>query len=124
MRLKKENRVSSVVETSLKNLTTLVDVNTVVGTPFYVESDCIIPVSKVTFASMSGGGEYGKITIFKSSEDLPFSAGNGAIISVKPCGFLVKEKGKEYKMVYCEQSPCEKIVEKASEIITELQKTE
>ena len=86
-----ESRINKVVETALKNLNGLADVSTVVGKPIKTEDgDYIFPLSKVTLGILSGGGEYGKITLFKKNSDLPFSAGNGSIISVKPCGFLIK----------------------------------
>nr|MBO4517789.1 sporulation protein YtfJ [Clostridia bacterium] len=98
--MQSENRINSVVENALKSVRDLVDVNTVVGTPIKTETgDCIIPVSKVSFGILSGGGEYGKIKIFKNSSDLPFSAGNGTLVSVKPCGFLIRTEDGEYKVV-------------------------
>ena len=116
------NRINSVVENALKNIQTLVDVNTVVGTPIKTETgDCIIPVSKVSFGILSGGGEYGKINIFKNSSDLPFSAGNGTIVSVKPCGFLIKSNG-EYKVLSVGTSNYDAVIEKVSDFFTNLQK--
>ncbi len=118
---KSNNRITGVIEATLKNINELIDVNTVVGTPVKTElGDYIIPVSKVTIGILAGGGEYGKITIFKKSEDLPYSAGNGAVISIKPCGFLVKEDTK-YKMISVADSASEKLVEKATDFINELQ---
>ena len=98
--MQSDNRINSVVENALKNVRDLVDVNTVVGTPIQTETgDCIIPVSKVSFGILSGGGEYGKVKIFKNSSDLPFSAGNGTLVSVKPCGFLIRTENGEYKVI-------------------------
>ena len=89
------NRIVNLIETTFKNLSELIDVNTVVGSPIKTEDgECIIPVSKVTIGVMMGGGEYGKVNIFKKALDLPCTAGNGAIISVKPCGFLLKDGEK------------------------------
>lgn len=114
------NRISNVIETTLKNINGLIDVNTVVGKPIKTEyGDYIIPVSKVTVGMLVGGGEYGKINIFKKAEDLPYSAGNGAVISVKPCGFLIKE-GDKYKVLSVSNSSYDKIIEKASDLIAEM----
>ena len=89
------NRINKAIETALKNLSTMVDVNTVVGKPIKTENgEYVVPISKVTVGVLSGGGEYGKVGIFKKGSDLPYSAGNGAIISVKPCGFLLKDGEK------------------------------
>jgi len=85
-----ENKINKAIETAIKNIQEIVDVNTIIGKPIEnAQGKTIIPVAKVTLALLSGGGEYGKLTLFKKSEDLPFSAGNGTIVSIKPCGFLV-----------------------------------
>ena len=117
-----ENRINCVVENALKNVRNLVDVNTVVGTPIKTDTgDCIIPVSKVSFGILSGGGEYGKIKIFKNSSDLPFSAGNGTMISVKPCGFLIKTDG-EYKVLSVGAGEYDALFDKAADFIGNLKK--
>ena len=115
------DRIGSVIESALKNINGLIDVNTVVGKPIKSEAgEMIIPISKVTVGVLAGGGEYGKVTIFKKGSDMPYSAGNGAIISLKPCGFLIKEE-TSFKLLSVSDTPYEKIIEKASEIINEIQ---
>ena len=122
MEYQSENRINQVIESALKNLNSLIDVNTVVGQPIKTEEGaCIDPVSKVTLGVLAGGGEYGKLNLFKKGSDLPFSAGNGAIISVKPCGFLLKDSLGQYKMIYAESGPYEKMLEKASDMLMNLQ---
>ena len=115
------NRINSLIETTFKNLNGVIDVNTVVGKPIKTDSgEYIVPVSKVTIGIVMGGGEYGKLNIFKKSTDLPYSAGNGAVISIKPCGFLLKE-GNEYKVLSVAEQPYEKLLDKATEFISKLQ---
>ena len=118
------NRISSVVDNALKNMQNLVDVNTVVGTPIKTDNgDCIIPVSKVSFGVISGGGEYGKINIFKSSSDLPFTAGNGTVVSVKPCGFLIKSGG-EYKVLSIGNGNFDAAIDKITDFFQSFNKDE
>ena len=115
------NRIHDVVFNAMKNMENIVDVNTVVGRPINTEAgDCIIPVSKVTFGVLAGGGEYGKTTFFKSGSDLPFSAGNGTVVSVKPCGFLIKSNG-EYKVLSVGTSNMEAVIDKVSDFFTKIQ---
>ena len=103
------NKINSAIETTLKNINNLIDVNTVVGNAIKTElGEYVIPISKVTITVLSGGGEYGKVGIFKKGEDLPYSAGNGAIISLKPSGFLVSENGK-FKMISVADTASEKL---------------
>ena len=117
-----DNRIASVVNNALKNMQNLVDVNTVIGTPISTDDgDCIIPVSKVSFGVLSGGGEYGKINIFKGSSDLPFSAGNGTIVSVKPCGFLIKSDG-EYKVLSVGITTYDAVIDKVTDFLENMQK--
>lgn len=117
----KKDRINNVVETTLKSISNLIDVNTVVGSPIKTENgEYILPVSKVTVGVLTGGGEYGKLSIFKNSTDLPYSAGNGAIISIKPCGFLVNE-GNNYKLISILEKPYEKMFDKITDLISELQ---
>ena len=119
MHSESENRINRVVDTALKNLNGLADVNTVVGKPIKTEDgDYIFPLSKVTLGILSGGGEYGKISLFKKGSDLPFSAGNGSIISVKPCGFLVKSATLGYKIITVDSEPYERILQKAMDYVT------
>ncbi len=120
--MQSENRINDIVENALKNMANLVDVNTVVGQPVKTDTgDCIIPVSKVTFGVLAGGGEYGKTTIFKSGSDLPFSAGNGTIVSVKPCGFLIKSDGG-YKVLSIGTGNIDSVIDKVSDFFEKLQK--
>ena len=116
------NRINNVIETTLKNLGSIIDVDTVIGKPINSQDGTIIiAVSKITVGVIAGGGEYGKVSIFKKGEDLPYSAGNGAIISVKPCGFLIND-GSGYKMISVSDSPYEKMLEKATDFIEKLNK--
>ena len=72
---------------------------------------------------LSGGGEYGRVNVFKKGSDLPYSAGNGAIVSVKPCGFLVKNKG-DYRIISVADGAYEKLLDKASDFIIGLKDDE
>ena len=118
----KNSRINRVVETTFKNLSSIVDVNTVVGTPFNDnDGNCIIPIARVTMGLPTGGGEYGKLNWFKKGEDLPFSAGNGSIISLKPCGFLIKTRDSEdYKILTMGNSTYDSILEKVTEFLSNL----
>lgn len=114
------NKINKAIETALKNLSTMVDVNTVIGKPIKTDNgEYVVPISKVTVAVLSGGGEYGKVSVFKKSSDLPYSAGNGAVISIKPCGFLLKE-GEKFKILTVAENPYEKLIDKATNFIDDL----
>lgn len=118
-----ENKINSVIETVIKNLNVLADADTVIGQPVkYDNGDYVIPVTNVTVGYLSGGGEYGKITVFKKGKDLPFTAGNGAIVSLKPCAFLIKNKDGDYKILTISNEPVEKFMDKAADIFDKINK--
>lgn len=116
---KEKTKINSAIDAALKNIGALIDVNTVIGTPISVpDGSLIIPLSKVTFGILAGGGEYGKISIFSKSDELPCSAGNGSIVSIKPCGFLIKSENADYRIISFSGNTYEGLFDKASEFIT------
>ena len=120
----KSNRINQTISNLMQNLTDIVDINTVVGSPIENENNVIIPVAKVTLCLITGGGEYGKISIFNKGEDLPFSAGNGSVISIKPCAFLVKNKSElDYKVLSVSSNKYDGVIDKASDLIKNLTDT-
>ena len=119
--MEENNRINLTIKTAIENVSNLIDVNTVVGSPLKMDDgELIIPISKVSFGILSAGGEYGKVGVFKSSNDLPYSAGNGTIVSIKPCAFLVKDVNSGYKILTVEKDSVEKLAEKAVEFISDL----
>ncbi|MBS6464122.1 MAG: sporulation protein YtfJ [Firmicutes bacterium] len=117
----RENKINRVIETAMKNLSALVDVNTVIGKPMKTEDgSLIIPVSKVTLGFMTGGGEYGEVKVMKKDRAIPFAGGSGAIVSMKPTGFLVND-GKGYRVIAAANEPYEKILDVASDLLASAQ---
>ena len=87
------NKIRELMTTAMKDLNTLVDVNTVIGKPVKVDQETtVIPVTKVTMGFMTGGGEYGEVKAIKNDKSLPFAGGSGAIVSLKPSGFLIEKE--------------------------------
>ncbi|MBQ4551475.1 MAG: GerW family sporulation protein [Clostridia bacterium] len=77
--------INSVMQTALENIKDMIDVNTVVGDPVVTGSGgTVIPVSKVSFGFVAGGGEYAQ-----NNPEKPFAGGSGAGVSLQPVGFLV-----------------------------------
>lgn len=84
-----DHPISSLMQTTLENIKDMVDVNTVIGEPIPAQNGAtIIPVSKVSFGFLAGGGEYGAPRQ-PALTTLPFAGGSGAGVSVQPVGFLV-----------------------------------
>lgn len=116
----KSNKFTETIETSITKLSQIMDTNVIIGKPLKIDDDVIIPISKITSFSLSGGGEYGKTNFFKRNDELPYSLGNSSIVNVKPCGFIVKDKNSSYKLISMEQTSYEKIAQKISDLIKDI----
>ena len=79
--------IQGLMETSMQSIREMVDVNTVLGDAIVVkDGSTVVPVSKVSFGFVAGGGEYGG----RAPQDgYPFAGGAGAGVSLQPVGFLV-----------------------------------
>ena len=95
-----EHPIGNMMQTTMENIKDMVDVNTVIGDPVSTaEGVTVIPVSKVSFGFVAGGGEYGsdeknKVHPPQGFEGkMPFAGGSGAGVSVQPVGFLVVGNG-------------------------------
>lgn len=113
----KNKNIDRLIDTSAMTLGSLADANTVMGTPIVTASGFqIIPFSKVTMGSLSGGGEYGDVKVVKEIDAMPFAGGNGTVISMKPMGFLLDD-GKTCRVIRITDEPIDNLIEKASDIL-------
>ncbi len=113
----KNKKINELIDSSIENLDTLADVNTVIGKPIVTASGFqVIPFSKVTMGNLSGGGEYGDVKIVKETDAFPFAGGSGAVISMKPMGFLIDD-GKSCRILRITDEPIDNLIERAGEII-------
>ena len=78
--------IANIMTTTMENIRDMVDVNTVIGDPVIAaEGATIIPISRVSFGLLAGGGEYGAQPELSST---PFAGGTCAGVTVQPMGFL------------------------------------
>ena len=118
----KRQKIDSIMEKTAEKLTSLVDVNTVIGKPVVTASGAqVIPFTKVTMGYLSGGGEYGEVKKIENDECLPFAGGAGTVVNVKPAGFLIDD-GKECRIVRVTDDPLDGLIEKAGDLIGKLVK--
>ncbi len=105
------------MEKTAERLTSLVDVNTVIGKPVISASGAqIIPFTKVTMGYLSGGGEYGEVKAIKEDEAFPFAGGAGTVINMKPAGFLIDD-GVQCRLLKITEDPLDGLIEKAGELL-------
>jgi sporulation protein YtfJ len=97
-----EHPISSLMETAMRSIKEMIDVNTIVGDAVNTsDGGVIIPISKVSFGFAAGGGEYsGKKEAKDENQSgaYPFAGGSGAGVSITPVAFMVV-KGEEYRLV-------------------------
>lgn len=117
--IKGNNKIRELASSTMKELGSMVDVNTVVGKPFAtVDGTSVIPISKVTMGFMTGGGEYGEVKLLKN-DDVPFAGGSGAVVSLKPVGFLLSKDG-EVKLISTDNDVYTRLFNCADELINKL----
>ena len=117
-----EHPIGNLMQTTLENIKEMVDVNTVVGEPIAAgNASTVIPISKVSFGFVAGGGEYDTPRKPESLlENLPFAGGSGAGVSVQPVGFLVVDENG-VKMLPAQQlTPLERALNCAPQIIEDV----
>lgn len=120
----KERKINSLINSSLQKLDNLANVDTIIGKPIMTASGFqLIPFSKITLGNLSGGGEYGDVKVVKESNDFPFAGGSGAVVSMKPMGFIVDD-GKTCKIMRVTDEPMDNLIERASDILREITKKE
>jgi len=98
-----ESKQSELIKSALEGVKSMVDANTVTGTPITTDSGTvIIPVSKVFVGLATGGVDYiGK----KSASDKNFGGGGGTGVTVSPVGFLIVEPNGKVDLLSLNYEP-------------------
>ena len=96
----RKHPIESLMTTTMESIRDMVDVNTVIGEAITTQDgSTVIPVSRVSFGFIAGGGEYGEsqarqVSAGSTDSDIPFAGGAGAGVTVTPLGFLVTSGGQ------------------------------
>lgn len=94
-----ENKLEDIIRTSLENIRSMIDANTVIGNPISTSNGVtVIPISKVSVGYASGGLDFnGK----DKPANLPqnFGAGGGTGVSINPVGFLIVKNDGNIEMI-------------------------
>ena len=85
--------IENIITTTMENIRDMIDVDTVIGEPIATaDGSTVIPISRVSFGFVAGGGEYGDQRPRAEANpgaEHPFAGGTGAGVTVQPLGFLV-----------------------------------
>lgn len=115
--------IEGLMGTTMESIKDMVDVNTVVGDPVQAaDGTTIIPVSRVAFGFVAGGGEYSvnDRKVAALTEDLPFAGGSGAGVSVNPMGFLVVGNGQVKMLPTNYATPVDRVMELLPQVMGEI----
>lgn len=116
--------IEMLMQTTMENLKQMIDVNTIVGDAVQSTGGAvIIPVSKVSFGFVAGGGDV-KQDAHKGNradENLPlFAGGTGAGISVMPVAFLVVTQDQIRLLNVSANNSVERIIDLIPSIIEDI----
>ena len=120
--------IESLMHTTLENIRDMIDVNTVIGEPVTTaEGSTIIPISRVSFGFVAGGGEYPrsqKPAPAETAENalLPFAGGAGAGVTVQPLGFLVTNQDQVRLLPAQCCQPVDRLIELIPQAMADLRK--
>ncbi len=108
-----ENNIKSVMDTTMDKLRTMVDADTIIGTPVVVGNITLVPVSRVSFGLATGGSDFPN----KNGQQL-FGGGGGAGVTVNPVAFICINGENVHMMpVYSEMNSIDKAINMAPELI-------
>jgi sporulation protein YtfJ len=110
--------IENIMQTAMVEIKDMIDVNTIIGDPIIsTDGSTIIPVSKVAFGFVAGGGEYGK-TDGQQDAQHPFAGGASSGISICPIGFLVVNESDVQLLPVNGSNLLEKLFETVPKIVS------
>ena len=118
--------IESIMTTTMENIRDMIDVNTIVGDAIPTADGCtVIPISRVSFGFVAGGGEYtvpshGRQDAAAAQKDLPFAGGTGAGVTVQPLGFLVTGPDQVRLLPAQPYAPIDRIIELMPQAMCEI----
>ncbi len=122
-----EHKIPEIIRSSMENIRSMVDANTIVGDPIAATNGTIIiPISKISVGVATGGIDYNPK---RDAQPRPqnFGGGGGTGVSVVPVGFLVCDKSGDVEFLNVSQKgkpdPVDQIadlVERTPDIIAKI----
>ncbi len=114
--------IESLMNTTMVQLKDMIDVNTVIGDAVETKTGTVIvPVSRVSFGFVAGGGEYGSEDEGENAEgDLAFAGGTGAGVTVQPVGFLVVEAASVRLVPVDDRAMLDRILDMTPQLLDQL----
>lgn len=123
-----KNKISDVITSSLEGIKSMVDADTVIGTPIETPSGTvIIPISKVSVGFVGGGNDYAGKNVQASGKN-NFGGAGGSGVTVKPVGFLVVNSAGDVNVLNIDNpggtndlgSSIQTIIDKTPDVISKI----
>ena len=86
--MEKQHPLNDLLSTAMEKIRTMVDANTIIGTPIQTGEVTLIPVSRLSFGIASGGSDF-VTKNQKPEQDNSFGGGSGASARLDPVAFLI-----------------------------------
>ncbi len=100
--------VETILQTTMRELKNIVDVNTIVGNPIYGEGgSVVIPVSRACLGFFAGGGDFPTQAVAKKgapdfdASGYPFLGASVVGVSISPKAFLYMQ-GREVTLLHAD----------------------
>ncbi|NLO46823.1 MAG: sporulation protein YtfJ [Clostridiales bacterium] len=85
--------IGDLMETTMKKIREMVDVNTIVGAPITTpDGITLIPISKVSFGFAAGGSDF-QTKNHQPGQNNAFGGGSGAGVTIAPVAFITVKDG-------------------------------
>lgn len=117
--------IENIMQTTMDSIRDMIDVDTVIGEAIVTQDgSTVIPISRVSFGFVAGGGEYRCGTMRQPTADgcarMPFAGGTGAGVTVQPIGFLVSGESSVRMLPAQLSAPADRMIELVPQLLCEI----
>ena len=113
----KQGHIGELIESTLNNIRSFAQTNTIIGTPIQAEGVTLIPVSRMSFGMGGGGTEF---TTKAGALKDGFGGGSAASAKLEPVAFLVVREDGSVKLLPVAPPPAttvDRVIETVPEVV-------
>lgn len=116
--MEKQHPLNDLMGTAMEKIRTMVDANTIIGTPIQTGEVTLIPVSRLSFGIASGGSDF-VTKSQKPEQENSFGGGSGAGAKLEPVAFLII-RGESVRLLPVVPGPAttvDRVIEAVPEVV-------